>query len=248
MKKSLLLTFFGYFLIAHVAIAQFQMPVVNLQAAKNVPLAVFLGDSVNLEFLDKTLRQNDLVVVGPQALTLLAGVTTARKGLFFSEQDYSQAAFLIVQAKTLGASLIGFAPDGQMVRDELLARIKAVADIVRNEALKFLLVPKIGDLEKYPMLFVRANALLFPSQKFQTQPNYRSAVGVWIARIKKANPEIRVWVQVSVNPSQNAALKPEEVLRNIAAIADVADGVLLSYNTMSWDVAKAVILKLRSRG
>ena len=248
MKKSLLLAFLGYFLIAHVAIAQVQMPVFNLQAAKNVPLAVFLGDSANLEFLDKTLRQNDLVVVGPQALTLLTGVTTARKGFFFSEQDYSQAVSLIVQAKTWGASLIGFAPDGQMVRDELLARIKAVADIVRNEALKFLLAPKIGDLEKYPMLFTRANTLLFPSQKFQTQANYKSAVGVWIARIKKTNPSIRIWVQVSVNPSQNVALKPEQVLRNIAAIADVADGVLLSYNTMSWDVAKAVILKLRSRG
>ena len=248
MKKTLFTAVLGIFLIAHMAAAQVQMLAVNLQAAKNVPLAVFLGDSANLEFLNKTLGQNDLVVVGPQALTLLAGVTKARTGLFFSEQDYLQAASLVVQAKTLGASLIGFAPDGQMARDELLARIKAVADIVRNEALKFLLAPKIGDLEKYPVMFARANALLFPSQKFQTQPNYKSAVGVWIARIKKVNPSIRVWVQVSVNPSQNVALKPEQVLRNIAAIADVADGALLSYNPMSWDVAKAVILKLRSRG
>ena len=248
MKKTLFPAVLGLFLIAVAAAAQVQTPAVNLQAARNVPLAVFLGDSANLEFLNKTLGQNDLVVVGPQALSLLGGVTTARKGLFFSEQDYPQAASFVVQAKTLGAALIGFIPDGQMTRDELAARIKGVAEIIKNEGLKFILAPKIADLEKYPMLFVRGNALLFPSQKFQTQPNYRSAVSVWIARIKKTNPLIRVWVQISANPSQNVVLTAEQVLRSIAAVSDVADGVLLSYGQGNWDVAKTVLLKLRGRG
>jgi hypothetical protein len=248
MKKARIAAVLGFFLIANLAAAQVQMPGVNLQAAKNVPLGVILGDSTNLEFLNKALGPTDLAIVGLQAMNLLSAVTSARKGLFFAEQDFSQAATFIDQAKNLGASLIGFIPDGQMTRDELVARIKEVADIVKNDDLKFMLAPKIADLEKYPLLFARASVLLFPSQKFQTQPNYKAAVGVWIARIKKTNPSIRVWVQVSANPAQNVVLTPDQVLRNIAAIADVADGILLSYSQAHWDVAKAVILKLRNSG
>ncbi len=247
MKKRAAACFFCMLLISMGFTAQTNTNSVNVQFIRSIPLGVGVWDSVTLDFLNKALGPNDIIAYRPQNEGLMSAPTTARKMLVFGDQDYGQAATLIQDAKTMGAALIGFNLEGQLTREELLEKAREVGKLVKEADLRYMFGPKVADLEKYfPALSRIANILLFQSQNFQTQPNYKQTLGMAIARIKKMNPNVRVWVQVSVNPPGNRTLTVEQVLKNIAAVADMADGIFLFYNPTRWDVAKDVIIKLRS--
>jgi hypothetical protein len=63
--------------------------------------------------------------------------------------------------------------------------------------------------------------------------------------IKSANPNVKVWVQVSVNPPHKQQILPEEVIHDIQLVADSADLIWIFFAPNKVNVMEEVFKNLR---
>ncbi len=60
-----------------------------------------------------------------------------------------------------------------------------------------------------------------------------------------SNPNVEVWVQVSVNPPGNPHITADQVVSRIMEISGMVDGIWIYYHKSRWAIAKEVVEKLR---
>ena len=212
----------------------------------NTPIGVGIANPENIDFLNSRLKSHDIIAVRPHLIAYLNMVETGRKTLVFGNFYYENASQIIKDAKSLGAVIIGFNLEGPFTKEEMLNKEKAVYQIVKAYNLTYMFGPTVNQLQKNYKDYVKyTDIIIIQSQRFQLEENYRAIIEEIASNIRKANPNVEVWVQVSVNPPMNRYITAEEVVRNILDIADFVDGVWIFYTAQRWNVAKEVISVLR---
>ena len=81
--------------------------------------------------------------------------------------------------------------------------------------------------------------------------NFPEKVEELVSGIKKSNPEVKVWVQLDINPrvpeskKDHQSLSSEEIVKQISEINEFVDLVALYYPPGQSQVVQQVITKLR---
>lgn len=217
------------------------------EEAFNIPLGVGVTNPENINFLNSVLREYDVIAVRPHLLNVLDQARTGRKALIFGVKDYNNASTLINKAIEKGASVIGYNLEGPLIMEEMIRQEATIYNMVKERGLTFMSGPTVKNLEKYYREFASyTDIIIVQSQRYQTEENYKEKVNGIVSKIRSANPDVKVWVQVSVNPPGNPYITADEVVSNIREIIDIVDGVWIYYHQSRWNIAKEVIRKLRT--
>ncbi len=217
-------------------------PAIRLDA----PLSLGLVEGVDLDFLAKHLRSSDYVAVRLNNIDALDGISGTNRSLVLTAQDVSNMSEVITLARDKGITMIGYNLEGQLSKSELVAGEIGVYDQVKAAGIPFMFGPTVTNLLSYYNDFAKnANAIMIQSQRMQGKDNYADTVKQLIANIKTVNPDIHVWVQISVVPPNDPSISTETVLNEIASIADSVDGLFLFFPTGRWDKAQEIIVALR---
>ncbi|HEC95127.1 MAG TPA: hypothetical protein ENI45_04085 [Thermoplasmatales archaeon] len=219
---------------------------VTVSGGIEVPLGVGIMHPSHIGFLNQRMREYDIVAVRPHYIDFLEEIETGQKTLVFGAEDFGNISFLIDEAKERGVQIIGYNLEGPYSMEEMVQQEQTVYQMVKSRNLTFMFGPTLLNLERYYADFTPyTDIIVFQSQHYQTRDNYRDLVVDLICRIKSVNPEVKVWVQVSVNPPESPEITVEEVVANIYGISDVADGVWIYYHSSRWEVTQRVLRILR---
>jgi hypothetical protein len=218
------------------------LPLVHLDA----PLNLGLTEGMDYDFLEKHLRSTDYIAVHVKNIDALDRVSGTKRSLVLTSQDVNQISDIIALAKDKGIDMIGYNLEGQLTKAELTSGEIEVYDEVKAAGFPFIFGPTVSNLLRYYSDFAKnADAIMIQSQRMQGMDGYEENVKQLIANIKSVNPDIRVWVQVSVVPPNNPNAPVETVLNEIASIADSVDGLFLFVPPQRWETAKQIIASLR---
>ncbi len=226
-------------------------PVNDLQ---NVPIGLVLrGPAENeIEFLNQHLLENDLVLQGlfrgESDLALLDQITACQRGVGLPANFEGDPSPLLAQAKAKGILLVAYDLEGHLGLsiDEIVARQEAMYGIVSRYDLTFMFGTRMRAIERHYEAFVPyTDAIVVQAQNYQGRDDYQTLVTDLVNAIREAKPGIMVWVQVSVNPTENPQITAQEVLEDIYQITEVADGIFIYYEPERWQVARQVIEQLR---
>jgi hypothetical protein len=115
----------------------------------------------------------------------------------------------------------------------LVSATQQAADLAHKHGKMLVMLPGFklmsANWSDYPRMAAYADVWLIQSQRLQVHPPglaYRQEVERVIKQIQTGNPDVSIWVQISVTPGKQV-LSAEEVLAYRQAIADLADGVFI---------------------
>lgn len=233
-----------WFAAQHVAWAKDQF------ASLDIPIGLLLRSNQAIDDLNARLLPNDVVLKVTNGnlkdLQPLVKIRNARKMIGFSKNYRGDPSKILAEAKAKGIQLVGYDLEGSLSVSEKVNRERQMYQAAKRQGLFFMFSPGHRDLEKnYHSYAPYAHAFLFGSQGYQHLPNYAQIVADKVAQFKQANPNLQVWVQVSVNPPGDRERTAEEVLADINAIAGVADGIFIYYEPERWQVVQAILDQIR---
>lgn len=212
----------------------------------DAPLSLGLLQGADFEFLAEHLRSDDYVVVHIKNLKSLDSVPGKKRLLILTPEDVQNMSNTLALAESNHIDMLSFNLEGQLTQEQLVAGESAVYEQVKAASFPFMFGPMVTHLVRYYEDFAKhADAIIIQSQRMQVNDNYAKNVKDLIANIKGANPDIQVWVQISVVPPPDRNVPVETVLQEIASIADSVDGLFLYYTVERWDAVKEIILALR---
>lgn len=210
------------------------------------PIGIGSTTPESATFITGHLHPGDLTLVTPpEGGGSLGPVTSTTRCIILRAADFDQAAPIIQWAKANSVGEIAFNAEGATV-EEIIARQRKLCDAVHREGLSFTFAPKITDLESHAKeIAPYADKIVLQSQRYQGSVDYAETVRGLIAQIKDANPKVKVWVQVSVNPPYAPKIAGQRVVEQVVAIAEKADGVFIFYSPLRWDMTMRVLEALR---
>lgn len=217
-----------------------------------IPLGVSPIDRSKIDFLNQVLRDSDYLIVRSRNMDLLKDFK-GKKTLIITGQEFNQIESLVSQAKTLGVDSIGFNLEGPYSKQELVEKEKKVYEIVKRHGLTYIFGPTVVNLEKHYQDFaLYADVIALQAQRYQTQSDFKKRVADLISKIKEVNPNVKVSVQVAVNPpdvqtKKHVTLSTEELIYDIQEISDVADKISIFHGpAQSWPTVEEALKQLRS--
>lgn len=213
------------------------------------PLGVGLWDESLIDFFNQEMGENDVIAARLPIIDLLDQAKVGRKivvaGGGISQID-ERVERLFQQLSAKGVEFFGLNLEADLPKEELVAEEAAVYQLAQEYNVTYVFGPTLPNLERYYADFAKhADVLVLQSQRYQGREDYEEAVEDLIARIKKANPDIEVWVQVSVLPPPNREMSVDEVIRHVNLIADKADLIFLYYTPQTQNRLKEVIEEFR---
>jgi hypothetical protein len=114
---------------------------------------------------------------------------------------------------------------------DLVGATQQAADLADKYGKKLVMGPGFKLMsehwDEYPLMAASADVWILQSQRLQIHPpgqTYREEVEKVIDQIRTGNPDIEIWVQISVTPGPTT-LSVEEWLAYREAIIDLVDGV-----------------------
>jgi len=179
---------------------------------------------------------------------LLDDVEVGQKKLVFAPRDepLTDVETVISEAKALGVTMLGYNLEEALPREDLISREREMQRIASENDLRYAFGPTLLKLERYYDDFARyADIIVLQSQRYQTTEEYEERLEGLIERIRSANPGVRVWVQVSVNPPAKRDITPDEVISDIQLIADRADLIWIYFVPRTAPVMEEVVKRLR---
>jgi hypothetical protein len=151
-----------------------------------------------------------------------------------------------LDAKSSGVTILGYDLEEAIPKEELISREEEMQTAAGKNELLYVFGPTLLKLENFYDDFARhADAILLQSQHYQTNQEYEDQVEGLIEKIKSSNPDVQVWVQVSVNPRANRNITADEVIDEIQLIADRADLIWIYYVPKSAPTMEEIFKKLR---
>jgi hypothetical protein len=214
----------------------------------DIPIGIGIYDAGNVETFIKYANENDVISARPEFIHLLAGVETGRKMLNFNPRDepLTDVAYTVSQAKALGVTLLGYNLEMALDGDELVRKQQVLETMAQEAGLTYVFGPVIAKLMRYHEDFSHhADALVLQSQRFQISEEYESWVEALIDEIKAGNPDVEVWVMVSVNPPDKRHATPDEIINDIQLVADRADLIWIYFGPQTASVMEEVFRRLR---
>jgi hypothetical protein len=213
-----------------------------------IPIGIGIFEASNVEIFNKYAREYDVISARPPFLDLLKGVEVGRKMLNFNPRDepLSDVGPIIAEARAMGVTILGYNLETVLIPEELTRKeIEMQTFAVENDLL-YAFGPTIVKLSKHYDDFARhADILVLQSQRFQTTGEYEEWVEELIDKIRAANPEVQVWVLVSVNPPEKRHVTPDEVISDVLLIADKADLIWIYFGPPTAPVMEEVFKRLR---
>lgn len=210
------------------------------------PLGVVATNQDHLNFLDAKLSDTDIIGVGPSQMDLLEGIEARKTLLLLTAKDYDNAAAYIAEAKAKGVEFIGYNLETPYSVEKMVTLQKIVYDITKHHGLTYVFEPSLLNLERHYRHFVpNTDIILLQAQHYQTRENYTEQVAALISKMKRVDPDIEVWVQLSVNPPEKMDISAEEVADDIEDISDIAGCVWIFYYEPRWDAVQEVVAILR---
>ncbi len=179
---------------------------------------------------------------------LLNDVEIGKKKLLFAPRDepLTDVGTIISEAKAIGITMLGYNLEKALPKEDLISKEREMQRIAGENDLLFAFGPTLLKLERYYDDFARyADVIILQSQRYQTTEEYEERVEGLIERIRADNPEVKVWVQVSVNPPEKRDVTPDEVLSDIPLVADKADLILIFFRPKTASVMEEVFKRLR---
>ena len=231
------------------------------EAYLTVPLGFILIDASDVELFNRLARPTDMIAAKPDTLDLLETVTAGRKMLFVGPSHERNAdggwqamsdegmSSLMAQARQHGATLFGYNLENGSKGEELINRERQVGLLARAAKLTYNFGP----------LFVRlmfpggeaaareADVVVVQAQAFQRSAGFDvGKVLNVVKRLRSANPNVQVYVQVSfMNRDDGRLLSANEVVTHIKMIAGEVDAVWLFYGPRTADLFRGVFAGLR---
>ncbi|MFB0534650.1 MAG: hypothetical protein ACETWR_06680 [Anaerolineae bacterium] len=191
-----------------------------------IPLGIGIWDADNVAFFNRYAREQDIIAARLPFMEFLDDVEVGQKMLVLGPRDEeaTDIGSVVAAAKAKGATMLGYNLETALPKEELISKEKEMQRVAGANDLRYAFGPTLGKLLKYYDDFARhADIIVLQSQRFQTTKEYEERVEELIGRIRSANPEVKVWVQVSVNPPEKRDITPDEVVSDIQLIADQAD-------------------------
>jgi len=214
----------------------------------DIPLAIGIQDSDNVAFFNRYAREQDVIAARSAFMDLLKDVEIGQKMLMLSPRDepLTDVGPLISEAKAIGITMLGYNLETALMREELVGGEIEMQRLANENELSYAFGPTLLKLSQYYDDFARhADILVLQSQRYQTTPEYEATVEELIDKIKSVNPEVKVWVQVSVNPPEKPDVTLEEVIRDIQLVADKADLIWIYFGPNTAPMMEEVFRRLR---
>jgi len=211
------------------------------------PLGVGLWDDSLIDFLNQKMGENDVIAARLPLAYLLDQLRVGRKKVVIPNIETDKRAEKLFQRLSArGVTLLGLNLEAPIPKEELVEKEEAVYQLAQKYNMTFLFGPTLPNLERYYADFAKhADVLVLQSQRYQGREDYEEKVEDLITKIKKVNPGIEVWVQVSVYDPRNRRMSSDEVIKHINLIADKADLVFLFYISQTQNRLKEVIEEFR---
>jgi hypothetical protein len=214
----------------------------------SIPLANGIWDADNVTVFNRYAREQDVIAARTPFLDLLGDVEIGHKMVLLAPRDEegTDIPSVIAEAKTKGVTMLGYNLETALPKEDLVSKEKEMQSVAGAHGLQYAFAPTLLKLTKHYDDFVRhADIIVLQSQRFQTRGDYEERVEELIAKIRSANPEVKVWVQVSVNPPEKRSVTPDEVIDNIQRIADQADLIWIFFAPKRASVMEEVFKRLR---
>jgi hypothetical protein len=211
-------------------------------------LGIGIIDAENVAFFNQYAREDDVISARPPFMDLLKDVEVGRKMLNFNPRDepITDAGSIIAEAKAMGVTILGYNLEAALSEEELVSKEREMQSQAQADALSYAFGPLIVKLMKHCDEFARhADILVLQSQRFQTTDEYEATVEGLIDRIRSANPDVEVWVQVSVNPPDRRRIEADEVIGDIHRVADKADLIWIYFGPRTVPLMEEVFQGLR---
>lgn len=214
--------------------------------AADLSIGLGVDRSPDLAFLNEKFRENDIAMVRDRNAEVSKEIKKAKRCLVIGSKAAAQASDLSEKVKRFGINQLGYNLEGKLTYEELVNGEKKVLGLARELGLEYIFGPGVRQLEKYYKDFaLYADIIVLQSQRYQTNADYQQTVTNLIAKIRMANPRVKVWVQVSVNPPGDRGISVERVKQNINSIKDSVDGIFIFYIPSRWPQVKELISWLR---
>lgn len=218
-----------------------------------LPIAIDAWDSDTIEFFNRYARDSDYAGAGFSRIDLLDAVEIGEKLLVFGELRVEDPREMVSLAQERGIGIMVYCLEMALPKEELVDREKAVYELAKGNGLLFAFSPTVVDLEKYYADFAQyTDVVILQSQRYQLQEDYEEVVEGLIGRIKSVNPDVKVWVRISVRPPdpktrQRVDLSADQVIDHIRLIEDKADAASILYLPRDPSVMKEVFRRLREQ-
>jgi hypothetical protein len=161
-------------------------------------------------------------------------------------EDVQNMAATLTLAKSNAIDMVSYNLEGQLTQAQLVTGESDVYAQVKAAGFPFMFGPMVTHLVKYYDDFAKnADAIIIQSQRMQVNENYEQNVKDLITKLKAANPDVQVWVQISIVPPPDRNVAVETVLKEIASIADAVDGLFLFYTVERWDAVVTILNAIR---
>ncbi len=213
-----------------------------------IPLGIGIYEADNVAFFNRYAGEQDVILARPPLMHLLNDVEIGKKKLLFAPRDepLTDVGTIISEAKAIGITMLGYNLEKALPKEDLISKEREMQRIAGENDLLFAFGPTLLKLERYYDDFARyADVIILQSQRYQTTEEYEERVEGLIERIRADNPEVKVWVQVSVNPPEKRDVTPDEVLSDIPLVADKADLILIFFRPKTAPVMEEVFKRLR---
>jgi hypothetical protein len=215
----------------------------------DIPIGIGIYDAAEISFFNQYALEHDVIAVRQQIIGLLDDIKTGQKMLVVGPKDEtsSDLELIITEAKEKGATILGYNLETALEKEDLITREQRMGKIASEQDMTYAFGPTLRKLMNYHSDFAsNADIIILQSQRFQTSNDYEQKVEDLIAKTKSSNPEVKVWVQVSVNPPENRNITAKEVIQNINSISDKADLVWIFFAPGRAALMEEVFKELRS--
>ncbi|OPZ93475.1 MAG: hypothetical protein BWY73_00297 [candidate division TA06 bacterium ADurb.Bin417] len=254
----------GAFILAALTVLAGSIESVQCETISTIPLAYIILDASDVEFLNPLLRPTDIVAVRPENLALLDGVTVGRKLLLIGPKHEKtpevrwqamkddEMAALLAQARRHGVTMLGYNLENSFHAEKLVERERQVAGLARAAGLVYVFGPLMGRLMETGGEAVAggADVVVVQTQALQKSSGFEvQKVLDVVRRLRKANPDVKVHVQIMLRYRQdreNGPLIPvDKVIEHIGLIAGEAEAVWLFSGPQTTSRFREVFSKLR---
>lgn len=262
MKETNLFKLFPFIIIAIILIAVFfvnnkkeplveQIEDIPTENLSNIPLATNLQNIDIIDTINTYSTSSDVVEIRQGSLEKLDEIKKAQPLLIYNEKENTEE--IIVLAKSYGVGMIGFnLEDAKMSCEQLAQKEKEAYTLAKENGLFFVFAPIALHVEKCGFeLAKNADAIAIQLRNYQLRDNFEELVTEIIDNIKQSNPNIKIWIQLDVNPRDpnnpevRKGISSEEVLREIEVLEEYVDLVSIFYPTNDISVVKEVYTDLR---
>ncbi len=221
--------------------------------AESLPLAVLVrpetaGQVPSAAELAALLGPEDYLAGGPEVLDALASLPGVKRRLLLKTKYLPRVQALLTEARKSGLD-VALNLEGPFAPAWLAQQARAVAGQAHALGLQFTFGPTLYVLQRwYPVFVPFSDAVVVQFQQGQRYADWLQRVSELVKAIKRTRPDLKVWVQLSLNPPGDYYYSLARVVAQVEQLRGLADGVALYWHPGRAEALLKVLHTLRPAG